>query len=77
VASQQDVQQVIAQMRADLAGRGPQEWENPTLERFLDALPSRLARQGKEPARPDWALIPQILVAGTGYEQHFSCYADD
>jgi hypothetical protein len=49
-ASRQDVQRVIAQMRADLAGRGSREWENPTLDRFLDALeavldglPGRLA----------------------------------
>jgi hypothetical protein len=41
VASRQDVQRVLAQMRADLAGRGSQEWENPTLDRFLDALERR------------------------------------
>ena len=29
---------MIAQMRADLACRGSQEWENPTLDRFLEAL---------------------------------------
>jgi hypothetical protein len=75
-ATRQDVQRVIAQMRADLAGRGSQEWENPTLDRFLDALeavldglPGQLARQGKaETAQPDWALLADILVAATGYE---------
>lgn len=76
VESRQDVQRVIAQMRADLTGRGSQEWENPTLDRFLDALeavlnglPGRRAWQGKaEPAQPDWALLAEILVAATGYE---------
>ncbi len=76
VTSRQDVQRVIAQMRADLAGRGSQEWENPTLDRFLDALeavldglPARLALQGRaEPPQPDWALLADILVAATGYE---------
>ena len=76
VVSREDVQGVIAQMRADLAGRGSREWENPTLGRFLEALeavlegvPGRLARQGKaEAAQPDWALLAQILVAATGYE---------
>lgn len=76
VASRQDVQRVLAQMRADLAGRGSQEWENPTLDRFLDALeavldslPSRLARQDNaETAQPDWAFLADILVAATGYE---------
>ena len=75
-ASRQDAQRVIAQMRADLAGRGSQEWENPALDRFLEALeavldglPGRLARQGKaEPAQPGWALLADILVAATGYE---------
>ena len=76
VASRQDAQRVIAQMRADLASRGSQEWENPTLDRFLEALeavldglPGRLAWQGKaDPAQPDWALLADTLVAATGYE---------
>jgi hypothetical protein len=76
VASREDVQRVIAQMHADLAGRGSREWENPTLDRFLEALGAvleglsgRLANQGKaEPAQPSWALLAQILVAATGYE---------
>ena len=63
-------------MRADLASRGSQEWENPTLDRFLEALeavldglPGRLAWQGKaDPAQPDWALLADTLVAATGYE---------
>jgi hypothetical protein len=67
---------VIAQMRADLAGRGSREWENPTLDRFLEALeavldglPGRLAWQGKpETAELDWALLADILIAATGYE---------
>jgi hypothetical protein len=76
VATRLDVQRVIGQMRADLAGRGSQEWENPTLDRFLEALEAvldglsgRLARQGKaETGQPDWALFADILVAATGYE---------
>jgi hypothetical protein len=76
VTSRQDVEQVVAQMRADLAGSGSREWENPTLGRFLGAvegvlagLPGRMARQGEaEPAQPGWALVAQILVAATGYE---------
>jgi hypothetical protein len=76
VATRQDVQRMVAQMRADLAGRGLREWQNPTLDRFLDALeavldglPGRLAWQDKaETAQPDWALLADILVAATGYE---------
>jgi hypothetical protein len=76
VASRQDAQRVIAQMRADLAGRGSREWENPTLDRFLEALeavvdglPGQRARQGEaETAPATWALLAQLLVAATGYE---------
>ena len=63
-------------MRADLAGRGSREWENPTLDRFLEALeavldglPGQLAMQGlAETAQPSWGLLAQVLVAATGYE---------
>jgi hypothetical protein len=76
VASRQDTQRVIAQIRADLAGRGSREWENLTLDRFLEALealldglPGRLARQGEpETTGLDWALLADILIAATGYE---------
>lgn len=76
VESRQDAQRVIAQMRADLAGRGSREWENPTLDRFLgaleavlDGLPSQVAMQGEaETAQPTWGLLAQVLVAATGYE---------
>jgi hypothetical protein len=76
VASRQDAQRVIAQMRADLAQRGSREWENPTLDRFLEALeavldglPGQLSRQGEaEPAQATWALLAQVLIAATGYE---------
>lgn len=76
VASRQDAQRVIAQMRADLAGRGSREWENPTLDRFLEALeavldglPGQLAKQGgAEADHAAWALLAQVLVAATGYE---------
>jgi hypothetical protein len=74
-ASCEDVQRVIAQMRADLTRRGWREWENPTLGRFLEALeavleglPGRLSQGNAEPAQPDWALLARILVAATGYE---------
>ena len=76
VASRQDAQRVIAQMRADLARRGSREWENPTLDRFLEALeavldglPGQVAMQGEaETAQPTWGLLAQVLVAATGYE---------
>lgn len=77
VASREDLQRVIAELRADLTTRGWREWENPTLNRFLDALEAvlhdraadRLASQAEtEHDQPSWALIAAALIAATGYE---------
>jgi hypothetical protein len=76
VHSRENLLQVIAQMRDDLAGTGAHEWENPSLERFLEALQGFLsdidgyyANRGQQPpAQPDWGLFAAALVAATGYE---------
>jgi hypothetical protein len=72
VASREDLQRVVAQMRADLAGSGWREWENPTLDRFLDAIEGVVdglpSQELTGAARPYWALVARILVAATGYE---------
>jgi hypothetical protein len=55
---------------------GVREWENPNLERFLEAPPGFLtyldgyyANRGQQPhARPDWARSLPALIAATGYE---------
>ena len=67
---------VIKELQDDLAGTGASEWENPTLERFLDALHGFLAglgahdanREQHPPAEPDWRLFATALAAATGYE---------
>jgi hypothetical protein len=74
--SREDLLQVIAAMQEDLAGAGAREWENPTLERFLDALAGFLdgldgyyANRGQQvPGHSDWGLFATALVAATGYE---------
>jgi hypothetical protein len=76
VHSRENLLQVIAQMRDDLAGTGAHEWENPSLERFLEAPQGFLAdidgyyanRGQQPPAQPDWGLLATALVAATGYE---------
>ena len=75
VASHTDAARVVEQMLNDLR-RHPQEWENPTLERFLDALsaslhglPGQYANRGEDlPAQPTWRLFAEALVTATGYE---------
>jgi hypothetical protein len=74
--SREDLLQVISEMRDDLAGTGAREWENPNLERFLEALQGFLsdldgyyANRGRQaPAQPDWSLFATALIAATGYE---------
>jgi hypothetical protein len=63
VTSREDVLRVIAEMRDDLAGTGAREWENPNLERFLEApgfscRPRRLLRQTPLP-NPAGACSPR------------------
>lgn len=60
-------------MLADFAESGRAEWENNTLERFLDGLAaSALARvnghAGGLQEEASWALFAELIAAATGYE---------
>lgn len=75
VSSHTDVAQVAERMLADLRDH-PAEWENPTLERFLDALaasleglPGLYANRGEPfPESPTWKIFAEALVMASGYE---------
>ena len=75
VSSHTDVAQVAVRMLADLRDH-PAEWENPTLERFLDALaasleglPGLYANRGERfPESPTWKILAETLVMASGYE---------
>jgi hypothetical protein len=75
VEDHRDVASIVNAMRTDLLAH-PHEWENHTLERYLDALAaiidavdSLLGNRGEElPAQPSWSLIAELLVAASGYE---------
>lgn len=66
---------IVEKMVADLEAH-PTEWENHTLDRFLDALACCLNGQRHLYANtariyPDtaiWTLFAESLVAATGYE---------
>jgi hypothetical protein len=68
VHDHRDLARVVEAMRADLVDH-PHEWENHTLERYLDALAaiidsvdSLLANRGDNlPEQPSWALIAELL----------------
>ena len=75
VRSREDLVGFIRSLRADLLSR-PDEWENPTLERFLDALavwsedmPGYYQNRGQEvPEQPSWGVIGKMLMAAKMYE---------
>jgi hypothetical protein len=75
VATPADAAEIVQRMLDDLLAH-PDEWENPTLERFLDALsaslrglPQAYANWGEEfPAAPTWRMLVQALVTASGYE---------
>ncbi|MFL6055442.1 MAG: hypothetical protein ACJ72W_21450 [Actinoallomurus sp.] len=75
VSSHVDAAGIVSQMLNDLRAH-PTDWENPTLERFLDALaasleglPGLYAHRGQQfPAQPTWKLLTEALVMASGYE---------
>jgi hypothetical protein len=75
VGSHTDVVQVIERMLVDLQAH-PDEWENSTLDRFLDALagslkglPGLYANRGEQfPRAATWRIFAEALVSASGYE---------
>jgi hypothetical protein len=77
-----DVAEVVRRMLEDLIAH-PDEWENPTLERFLDALgasldgiPQGYANQGKQfPEDPTWEILAAVLVMASAMSNYL-CNGD-
>jgi uncharacterized MAPEG superfamily protein len=73
VETREDFAQFVAAVLADFQATGAAEWENGTLERFLDAFAAYAdARVVDVPAQqqehPSWRLFAEIVQAVTGYE---------
>jgi hypothetical protein len=70
-----DVARIVELMREDLIAH-PNDWENATLEQFLEALaavldsiPHRTERFSQEVlAGPAWELIANVLIGASEYE---------
>ncbi|MCU7728992.1 hypothetical protein ODJ79_35215 [Actinoplanes sp. KI2] len=75
VRTHTDVARIVEQMLTDLRTH-PHEWENPTLERFLEALaasleslePLHTTPNEAVPSQPTWKLLADVLVKASGYE---------
>lgn len=71
-----DFATVLAEVHADFERSGKDEWENNSLERYLDALaalgeslPQVYANRGEVmPEQPTWQMVARLLVRATGYE---------
>jgi hypothetical protein len=75
VESREDLIAVLNAMAADL-DKHPDEWENASLPRYLEALTafvgsldSYYANLGEPmPDQPTWQMVATVLVAASGYE---------
>ncbi|WP_133719245.1 DUF7660 family protein [Methylocaldum gracile] len=75
VKTKEDLARFVEALRADLISN-VDDWENPDLERFLDAMSAWIRsmdnaykNMGKSvPVRPDWSVFADILLAAKIYE---------
>jgi hypothetical protein len=75
IQSREDLAAFVRALREDLLAH-PDEWENPTLDRFLEAfaawcvdMPGYFANRGEpQPELPDWSLVARMLSAAAVYE---------
>jgi hypothetical protein len=66
--TREDAIAAIHKLRLDLE-QNPNSWENPTLERFLEAMAAWLEGYGaKHNPTPSWDMIVQMLQASKIYE---------
>ena len=76
VQTRTDLAGFVDALREDLHTSDDDSWENPTLERYLEALsawirdmPGYFKNQGiAEPREPSWGLVAKILHAAKIYE---------
>lgn len=75
IDSREDLAAFIDRLRDDLR-ESPEDWENPELDRYLDALGAWTAamdgyfqnRGEPVPQTPSWRLIATMLLAAKMYE---------
>ncbi len=75
VGSKQEFVAFIREMNDDLR-RCPDQWENPTLDRYLEAMAAwvedmdgyYLNRGEAVPQQPTWKVLADILMAAKMYE---------
>jgi hypothetical protein len=67
--SVESVLTVIKQLREELLEAHTEDWENPTLEQFLEAMHAWLETMGPRiEGRPSWKFLEVLLGAAKIYE---------
>jgi hypothetical protein len=75
VQTREDLAVFVLALRTDLVTDN-ERWENPTLDRYLEAfaawcadMPGYFKNQGRvTPDQPDWNLVAQMMIAASLYE---------
>ena len=71
IQTRDDFGDYLLRVLGDFREAGAAEWENNTLERFLDGLSAfalaRVVDQAGQEA-PTWQLFAEMVAAATGYE---------
>ncbi|CAM2943026.1 hypothetical protein VINE108274_09570 [Vibrio neptunius] len=75
ISTREDLASFVDELKTDLI-QNPKEWENPNLERFLDAMSAwtfsmdnLYKNLGREtPIQPSWKAFAEILLAAKVYE---------
>ena len=66
--TKEEVIKTLQSLHSDLH-QNPEEWENPTLDRYLEAMAAWLdSARMREIREPSWDLICDLLEAGKIYE---------
>jgi hypothetical protein len=73
VETRDDFARVLSAVLADFRSTGEAEWENGTLDRFLDGLSAFADARVVEAPELDqeqasWRLFAEMVLAATGYE---------
>lgn len=73
VETREDFARFLSALLADFRATGASEWENGTLDRFLDAFAAVAGARAvdapeRQQERASWRLFAEIVQAATGYE---------
>lgn len=68
VASRADLARFVRALIADWQADAGGDWENPTLERFLEALAAYAEDAGADDAPPGWRTFAEFLAAARNHE---------